>query len=158
MTLKAYYEIAACLVGDLFDGIPGARPVRTKPKPSPKTKPKADPIPAVKPPRHYAAIDCPCCGRRVDKPTLEIIIDHYGIPPREAAVLEAVWRGRGYPVPSERIFDVMYRDDEDGGPSPSAMYSALKVELCRLRKRLVGSGVSVENVGYRQGYRLTLKD
>jgi hypothetical protein len=36
------------------------------------------------------------------------------------------------------------------------MYLAFKVALCHLREKLAGSGIGIENVGYRQGYRLVL--
>ena len=108
------------------------------------------------PPTHFSKIDCPCCKRQVNQPDFDVLVDYYKIPPRQASVLDAVWRGRGLPVPTERIFTVMYADDPDGGPSPCAMYRDFKVTLHYLRKRLEGSGVTVENVGYRQGYRLVL--
>lgn len=106
---------------------------------------------------HVASpLPCPCCKRPVDIPPLDIVVDHYRIPPLQSRILGAVWRGRGYPVPTERIFDVMYTDDPDGGPSPCAMYRAFEVALFHLRARLNGSGISIENVGYRRGYRLIL--
>jgi len=101
-------------------------------------------------------IKCPCCAQIVASPTVDIIIDRYRITPREASILRAVWKGKGHPVQTERIFDAMYSDDPDGGPSPSRMYAAFKVALCHLRERLAGSGVSIENVGYRRGYRLVV--
>jgi hypothetical protein len=101
-------------------------------------------------------IDCPCCKRPVSVPSLEIVIDRYGVTPLQARILEAVWRGKGMPVVTERIFDAMYADDPDGGPTPSQMYKAFKVALCRLRERLEGTGIGIENVGYRQGYRLVI--
>lgn len=101
-------------------------------------------------------IDCPCCKQRVAVPTLEIVIDRYKVTPLEARILGAVWRGKGMPVMTERIFDAMYSDDPDGGPSPTRMYAAFKVALCHLRARLAGSGISVQNVGYRAGYRLVM--
>lgn len=101
-------------------------------------------------------IPCPCCKRPVHAPSLEIIIDHCRVTPLEARILGAVWRGKGYPVQTRRIFDAMYADDANGGPTPSRMYSAFKVSLCHLRKRLEGSGVSIENVGYGRGYRLVI--
>lgn len=103
-----------------------------------------------------APIDCPCCKQQVTVPTLEIVIDRYKVTPLEARILGAVWKGKGMPVMTERIFDAMYSDDPDGGPSPTRMYAAFKVALCHLRARLAGSGITVENVGYRQGYRLIL--
>jgi len=89
-------------------------------------------------------------------PSFEVIVDYYDVPPMERKILSAVWRGKGMPVSTERIFDAMYADDPDGGPDPTKMYKAFKVGLSRLNARLKGSGVSVENVGYRQGYRLKL--
>lgn len=106
--------------------------------------------------RGYTPIKCPCCQSPVDVPSLEIVIDHYGLTPLEARVLGAIWRGKGMPVMAERVFDAMYADDPDGGPSPSKMYLAFKVALCHLRKKLRGSGISIENVGYRRGYRLNI--
>ncbi|WP_454618395.1 hypothetical protein [Bradyrhizobium cenepequi] len=116
------------------------------------------------------SIECPCCKQSVRVPTLEIIIDHYKVTPLEARILGAIWKGKGHPVQTERIFDAMYVDDPDGGPSPTRMYLAFKVALCHLRARLDGydpsapgsvrvrepSGISIENVGYRRGYRLII--
>jgi hypothetical protein len=101
-------------------------------------------------------INCPCCKQPVAAPTLEIVVDRYDVTPLQARILGAVWRGKGMPVQTERIFDAMYVDDPDGGPSPTRMYAAFKVALCHLRTRLDGSGIGIENVGYRQGYRLVM--
>lgn len=101
-------------------------------------------------------IACPCCKQSVRVPSLDIVVDHYKVTPLEARILGAIWRGKGLPVQTERIFDAMYVDDPDGGPSPTRMYAAFKVALCHLRARLDGSGVSIENVGYRRGYRLVI--
>lgn len=101
-------------------------------------------------------INCPCCKQPVAVPTLEIVVDRYDVTPLQARILGAVWRGKGMPVQTERIFDAMYVDDADGGPSPTRMYAAFKVALCHLRTRLDGSGIGIENVGYRQGYRLVM--
>lgn len=106
---------------------------------------------------HTPDLACPCCGQAVNVPTVEIVIDVYGLTDFEAHILRAIWRGKGLPVKTERIFDAMYADDPDGGPSRTKMYDAFKVALCRLRKRIEGSGVSVENVGYRRGYRLVMR-
>lgn len=101
-------------------------------------------------------IDCPCCRRPVILPTVEIVIDRYNVTPLEASIFRAVWKGKGLSVQTERIFDAMYADDADGGPSPTKMYVAFKIALCRLRKRIEGSGYSIENVGYRRGYKLVI--
>lgn len=51
----------------------------------------------------------------------------------------------------------MYADDPDGGPSNTKMYEAFKFGLNRLRSKLEGSGIEIENVGYRRGWRLVMK-
>lgn len=61
------------------------------------------------------------------------------------------------PVSTQRIFDAMYADDPDGGPTAAKMYGAFKYALCHLRKRLVGSGYRIENAGYCMGYRLVIQ-
>lgn len=101
-------------------------------------------------------IACPCCNQPVRVPTLEIVIDHYKIRPLDARVLSAIWKGKGHPVQTERVFNAMYADDPDGGPSHARMYASFKEALCRIRKRLEGSGIGIENVGHRRGYRLVL--
>ena len=103
-------------------------------------------------------IPCPCCQQAVTAPTLEIVIDRFGLTPLEARILAAIWKGRGMPVMTSRVFDLMYLDDPDGGPEENKMYSAFKVALCHLRKKLVGSGIGIANVGYRQGYRLVVRN
>lgn len=101
-------------------------------------------------------MECPCCEQPVQAPSLDVIVFRYGIPPLQARILRAVCKGKGMPVQTERVFDAMYADDPNGGPSPTAMYRALKGGLYHLRRRLKGSGVQVENCGYRLGYRLAL--
>lgn len=108
--------------------------------------------------REFVPMGCPCCGQPVATPSLEIVVQSYGISEFEARILGAIWRGKGRPVATERIFDAMYADDPDGGPSHTKMYQAFKFGLHRLRGRLTGSGVVIENVGYRRGYRLLLKE
>ncbi len=104
------------------------------------------------------SLSCPCCSQPVRVPTIEIVVDHYGLTPLEATILGAIWRGRGMPVMAERIFDEIYRDDPDGGPSPSKMYLALKVALHHARRKLEGSGITIECQGYRRGWRLVFGD
>jgi hypothetical protein len=110
-----------------------------------------------KPLRIVKPMICPCCKQAVTLPTVELVVDHYRVTPLEARILGAVWRGKGMPVVTERIFDAMYADDPDGGPTPARMYAAFKVALCHLREKLQGSGLGIENVGYRRGYRLVME-
>lgn len=110
-----------------------------------------------KPLRIVKPLLCPCCKQAVTMPSVELVVDHYQVTPLEARILGAVWRGKGMPVVTERIFDAMYADDPNGGPTPTLMYRAFKVALCHLRKKLQGSGLGIENVGYRRGYRLVME-
>lgn len=100
---------------------------------------------------------CPCCGADVENPPFEVLVSSLGLQKEQADVLYAVWRGKGMAVPTQRIFDAMYADDPNGGPSPECMYSAFKMRLHRLRKKLEGSGVGIEAVGYRRGYKIVMK-
>ncbi len=116
------------------------------------------PVPPTRMPRlkSFVPIACPCCKREVSVPSLDVVVSHYRVPPCEENVLRAVWKGKGRAVQTERIFDAMYADDPDGGPSPDRMYRAFKALLHNLRVRLAGSGITVENVGYGRGYRLVI--
>ena len=99
---------------------------------------------------------CPCCAQPVPVPSAYIVAQNAGLSPMETRILEAVWDGKGRSVQTERIFDRMYEDDPDGGPPPARMYATFKEKLSLLRKKLIGSGVGVENVGRREGYRLVM--
>lgn len=107
-------------------------------------------------PSPYGA-KCPCCGGAIKTMTADLAVQAFGITDQEARVLRAIWSGNGAPVRMERVFHEMYADDPDGGPPHSKMYDAFKWALSHLRKKLAGSGIQLETVGYRQGYRLILE-
>lgn len=100
---------------------------------------KAEPIP------------CPCCSQAVSEPTAEMVVDHLRIPPLQARILAAVWKGKGHPVPTEAIIAAMDRAID----VKAHTYDDFKFSLCHLRKRLKLVGIAIENVGYAQGYRLS---
>lgn len=99
---------------------------------------------------------CPCCSQVVPVQSAGIVAINCGLSPIEAKILYAIWSGSGRPVQTERIFDEMYSDDPNGGPRYSRMYASLKEGMVGLRKKLAGSGVGIETVGYRDGWRLVL--
>lgn len=152
-------EVAALHVADLFGRAP-RRPIAKHAAAGGKKKTGLAklPVPPTRMPRikKFVPINCLCCGQPVNVPALDIVIDYYKVPTCEERVLRVVWNGKGRPVQTERIFDAMYVDDPDGGPSPDAMYRAFKALLHNLRVRLAGSGITIDNVGYRQGYRLVI--
>jgi hypothetical protein len=102
-------------------------------------------------------IPCPLCNQRVSVLPLDRLIETRRLRPMEECILRAVWEGKGRPVQSERIFDVLYADDPNGGPAPSKMYAAFYSALSSLRARLDASGVTIDSAGLRRGYRLSLK-
>ena len=110
----------------------------------------------ISPPSAPTRTECPCCAQSVPVPPAYVVAVNSGLTPMETRILEAVWNGKGRPVQTEKIFDRMYEDDPDGGPSPARMYATFKEKLSLLKKKLNGSGVTVENVGRREGYRLVL--
>jgi hypothetical protein len=101
---------------------------------------------------------CPCCRQTVKVPTLDVLIQERAIDGTAERVLRAIWRGRGLPVQSSDIFDAMYADDPNGGPSQCRMYRALGNALQILGERLQGAGVSISPVGHRRGYRLGITE
>lgn len=101
---------------------------------------------------------CPCCKQAVAVPSLEDAIASACLNGFEARILGAVWKGGGHPVQTERVFDAMYCDDPDGGPSPTIMYAAFNRARLRLNSQLFQSGIAVVPARYRKGYRLSLGD
>lgn len=99
---------------------------------------------------------CPCCGGDVDIPSFDMIVQVAKISRDQEVVLRRIWDGKGRAVRTEAIFDAMYADDINGGPGRSQMYSALKLRLHRLREKLNGTGVEIQNAGYNGGYRLVI--
>lgn len=101
---------------------------------------------------------CPCCGTPVAVPTIEMLMTNCDIRPntKEEAILRAVWRGKGHAVPTSAILDAVWADDPSGGPILTEMYVRLKHSMHGLRKKLDGSGVSIESAGYGRGYKLTI--
>lgn len=97
---------------------------------------------------------CPCCAQAVDVPDLETLIEDRGITGSPAALLRAVWAARGHRLPTERVFDALFADDPNGGPSPSSMYLRTRRAHQYLNEALAGSGVSVVRV--RGGWRLRM--
>lgn len=99
---------------------------------------------------------CPCCKQVVDVPSLEDAIASARLNGFEKRILGAIWNGKGHPVQTERVFDAMYCDDADGGPSPTVMYAAFNKARRRLNSQLGSAGIAVVPVRYRKGYRLSL--
>ena len=85
-----------------------------------------------------------------------MVIDRYKISPFQVRILTPIWEGNGLPISAHRLFASMYADDENGGPEDPKAYAALKQGIHNIRGKLEGSVVSIENCGYRGGYRLKL--
>ena len=99
---------------------------------------------------------CPCCASETEAVSPDVLAQTLNLEPIDVAILHAVWNGRGLPVMTAKIFDAMFEDDPDGGPSPSRMYARFHDGMERLTARLSGSGVYIDKAGYREGYRLRI--
>lgn len=95
--------------------------------------------------------DCPMCRRAVPVPQLDDLIQSRRIKGHAAAILETVWQAGGVAVTSNALFDAMYADDIDGGPSQTQMYCALNRAVRALDTALAGSGVSIVALGNGRG-------
>lgn len=96
-------------------------------------------------------IPCPCCRKTVRAPTVAMLVDHLRIPPLQAHVLSAVWKGKGHPVPAEAIITAMDRAENS---TKSHDYEDFKIAPCHLRKRLKLVGIAIRNTGYARGYHI----
>jgi hypothetical protein len=97
---------------------------------------------------------CPLCKQAIIAPTLGDVIAAHRLNGTEAKILSAAWAGRGRPVQTVAIFDVMFEDDIDGGPPMGKMYAAFYAGLRSLNSKLSGAGIAIEPVGYRDGWRV----
>lgn len=100
---------------------------------------------------------CPCCKQFVAVQSMEEIATARDINGFEASILVAVWNDKGEPAPTHRVFDAMYADDPDGGPSMQQMYRQMAKSILGLLGRLDGSGISIVKVGRSGGYRLVFR-
>jgi DNA-binding response OmpR family regulator len=70
---------------------------------------------------------------------------------REHQILNLLNRQFGLVVPWERLVDMLYASDDDGGPDNPK--NVLSVTLCALRRKLLGTGYEIVTVN---GEGLTL--
>lgn len=96
---------------------------------------------------------CPCY-KQAAPPTLEMVMEGAHLGEIEAAILRAVWRGKGHPVPTDRILQALQEPDAHDGPSRTDPAVKFKFGLHRLRRKVAVSGVAIENCGYARGYRV----
>ena len=98
---------------------------------------------------------CPCCMQPVAAPSLDDVIAACRLDGFEAAILGTVWAGKGTAVQALKIFDAMYADDPDGGPSPTRMYAAFRHALSSLNSKIEDMGIAVRSIGRRKGWRIS---
>ena len=87
-------------------------------------------------------------------PPLPVLL--HDLPASSAAVLETVWAARGLPVTAMTLFDAIYADDPDGGPSQARMYRDLREAVANLNDTLERSGAIVLYDGRAKGWRLVI--
>lgn len=104
--------------------------------------------------RQFRPVPCRCCGRQISCPTIEQVMAAHDLQPRERQVIRIIDGTYGRVASNEWLIKCMFADD----PNPkdwTQKYSALKVAISYARAKLKGSGLSIEPVGYRQGFMLT---
>ncbi|PZX39379.1 hypothetical protein LY56_02912 [Roseinatronobacter thiooxidans] len=70
-------------------------------------------------------IVCPMCNARAGAATIDRLVQSSNVTGMPEAVLRAVWASAGRTVTTLDLFDAMYVDDPDGGPSQARMYEDL---------------------------------
>ena len=93
---------------------------------------------------------CPMCRASVPVPDLDDLLDLPGVTPHAGAVLTAVWEAQGKALTSHALFDAIYADDPDGGPSSQTQcYADLRRTATALNGALAGSGVVLARLPQR---------
>ncbi len=93
---------------------------------------------------------CPMCRAPVPCPDLDDLLDLPGMTPHAGAVLTAVWEAQGKALTSHALFDAIYADDPDGGPSSQTQcYADLRRTAKALNDALAGSGVVLARLPQR---------
>lgn len=104
------------------------------------------------------ATDCLCCRQRIDAPSLDEACAR--LSPVEACILRTVWAGNGMPVPTSKIFDALYCEDQDGGPSDTTARRHLTSLIQEMNEMLDGCGVLVlwdRSRSRQKGVRLRIR-
>jgi hypothetical protein len=84
------------------------------------------------------------------RPSVDVLVLALDLQPMQAAIVRAVLKGKGRPVPTALILLEMYGDADQ---SPARMYASFKESLSKMRKRLLTVGLSIQSAGYGAGYR-----
>lgn len=109
-----------------------------------------------------AKMTCPCCGQPMPLSTdLVVNLDYntasrnglmVGMEPQMAILLHELWRKWPTFVSHERIEKALYGWTQ---PEAADVKLVVRVQVCKLRKKMERLGVRVEPV-YGHGYRLVL--
>lgn len=92
---------------------------------------------------------CPMCRAPVPVPDLDDLLDLPGMTDHAGAVLTALWEAQGKATTSNALFDAMYADDPNGGPSVTQCYADLRQAAKALNGALAGSGVVLARLPQR---------
>ena len=104
--------------------------------------------------RQFRPVPCRCCGRTINSPSIEQVMSAHDLQPRERQIIRIIDSTFGGVASNEWLIECMFADDPKPKDWPQK-YSALKVAICYARSKLKGSGLSIEPVGYAQGYMIT---
>jgi DNA-binding response OmpR family regulator len=99
---------------------------------------------------------CPMCGGRIKdigikvEPSMKAVLGKGNIAKLttlEWEVFKTLWKAAG-PIPTERLFNILYGDREDGGPLDR---NSVALQVCKMRKKLHRVGLevrSMRDIGY----------
>ncbi len=93
---------------------------------------------------------CPMCGAGEGVRSIDDFVRHHRIKGHPEAILRAVWASSGQIMTTERLFDALYADDPDGGPSRTKMHADLHAAVRTVNTMLAGT-LRVEQVGAKRG-------
>lgn len=102
--------------------------------------------------------DCPCCGQPLPenppKVDLGLNIMVHGpswiqLTPMEAVITHILLQHTPSPVVKEKLLYAIY----GGADGPDDAEGCLRVQVYRLRKKLIGAGVFIDNI-HGRGYRI----
>lgn len=98
------------------------------------------------------AIPCPCCGQLVARQSVGEVIRDVRLPPIQKRMLEVLAASMGQLIPADRLVDVAYGDDPEGGPLDARNCVASHIK--RLKPKIAAYGLAIEGKQNGSGRRL----
>lgn len=98
---------------------------------------------------------CPCCGRPVDRPNVDMLAS-LRLSPQQRVILDYMAKHLGQWLTTEQLVEFVWNNARDGGPITANQ--CLSVQIMHLRRRLKGSGFEIEGHAGLRDRRLVWAD